>query len=693
MNQEIFETLLSYNDDSLRDYQKENKTKIYKAWQSVNSVMLQMPTGTGKTRLFCSILKDIHNYSATIHKAHNTLVLAHRSELIDQISDTLTSYGLANGIIQSGDRERKRYNIQVASVPTLIKRLDKWSAQKRFDFIIVDEAHHILAESYRKIIRSFPDAKLLGVTATPVRLSGEGFSDVFDELIISPSVKEFINQGYLSDYKFYSVRPQSEIQQRINSIKHFNNGDYAEKDLEEICDNNHIRAQIVETYQKYANGKKGIVYAINQRHCTNLCKAFKDAGIRAEKIDSNTPIEEREDILERFKHNKIDILINVNIFTEGFDCPDIEFIQLARPTMSLALYLQQIGRGLRITTDKEECIFLDNVGLYNRFGFPSSPRKWEELFKGKEKNKTDKKIEAEEDKTETEGTNSGIKRTRESDLSEGNEKVYLINTSDELLLLLHRFDAIAEDFSKIEDEFKNTSYIYADKVKNNEDLPYRFHIIRCPKNDLRYVTHVVELKGNTKEEKEISLEKLQYLFPYSIMNPETKEWEFKEKAVKDLSELKAILDERFDQKIRSIFEKYMKKIRRKIFHDHDDSDIGFLIYFYFYVYHKYGTILKGFKGFLLSCYIEFENPKFKELEIEYNKDVIDNKVDRLFDYCLTNYKFQNDYIKDIWDTTIKEYMQEHNCSIDEAIADLKEKFKSENEERKFKSLELYSLVL
>lgn len=168
-----FEMLKVYSktDESLRNYQQENKQKVYDAWSAGRSVMLQMPTGTGKTRLFVSIIKDIFHFSRDTKRAIKVLVLVHRTELIDQIDEELSyRYELAHGIIQSGDKERKHYPIQLASVQTLNKRLDNWK-EKAFDFIIVDEAHHVEAKSYQKIISAFPDALLLGVTATPVRLS------------------------------------------------------------------------------------------------------------------------------------------------------------------------------------------------------------------------------------------------------------------------------------------------------------------------------------------------------------------------------------------------------------------------------------------------------------------------------------------------------------------------------------------
>ena len=420
--------------------------KIYDAWNRVDSVMLQMPTGTGKTRLFVSIIKDIFQYSRDTKQALKVLVLVHRTELIDQIDEELGfRYNLAHGIIQAGEKERKIYPIQLASVQTLGRRLDKWT-DKEFDFIIVDEAHHVKADSYQRIIKTFPHAKLLGVTATPVRLNGHGFTDTFDELIVSPSVKQFIDDGYLSQYEYYSVACSSFIQQEIDGIKKFSQGDYAESELERVCDNDRIRAQVVKTYLDFANNKKGIVYTVNKEHNRNLCKEFNDNGVAAVAIDSDTPKEVREKYIQQFRRGDFQIICNVNLFTEGFDCPDIEFVQLARPTKSLALYLQQVGRGLRVSDSKEKTLFLDNVGLYNRFGFPSSRRMWRHHFEGKyEGNRTEEEVE----KREEESSVSHTPREYHHNLEEGNEKVHLIQTTDEKAYLGKRTDQLKEWLQKV----------------------------------------------------------------------------------------------------------------------------------------------------------------------------------------------------------------------------------------------------
>lgn len=432
----------SKEDTSLRDYQQDNKQKIYEAWSQYQSVMLQMPTGTGKTRLFVSLIKDLFNYSRNHKEALKVLILVHRTELIEQIDEELGfRYGMAHGIIQSGDKERRKYPIQLASVQTLSRRLNNWT-DKDFDFVIVDEAHHITADSYQKIIKAFPNAKLLGVTATPVRMNGEGFTETFDELITSPSVKWFIEKGFLSQYDYYSVARSSFIQQQVDSIKKFSQGDYAESELERICDNDRIRAQIVKTYLDFANGKKGIVYTINKLHNKNLCAEFNEKGIKTVAIDSDTPSELREQYIEQFRRGEFLIICNVNLFTEGFDCPDIEFIQLARPTKSLALYLQQVGRGLRVSENKENVLFLDNVGLYNRFGFPSSRRMWKHHFEGRYKGNN--AAEEDEEKEIKTSIFEGVIRNRRQNLEEGNEKIHLIQTTEEKEYLEERKKQLIE---------------------------------------------------------------------------------------------------------------------------------------------------------------------------------------------------------------------------------------------------------
>ena len=213
-----------------------------------------------------------------------------------------------------------------------------------------------------------------------------GFTSIYDRLIVSKPIKDFINEGWLAPYTYYSIKNDSRIRHDITNINDFDiEGDYKISALENVMDRGSIRANLLDSYLKLAKGKKGIIYSVSRKHSDHICKEFKDAGINIVRIDSETPRDERRLHVKRFKNGLIDIIVNVDIFSEGFDCPDIEFIQLARPTKSLIKYLQQVGRGLRPTKDKSKCIILDNVGAHLEFDLPDSDRQWEEEFIGEPK--------------------------------------------------------------------------------------------------------------------------------------------------------------------------------------------------------------------------------------------------------------------------------------------------------------------
>lgn len=467
-----FSLLNPEQDTTLRDYQIENKRKIYQAWQKCRSVMLQMPTGTGKTRLFVSIARDLFNYGAARKKAIKILFLAHRKELIEQISDHLgRKYHLAHGLIVSQNMEQKQYPMQIGSVPTLTRRLERWE-DKGFDVIIIDEAHHVKAKSYRKIIDFYPNAKILGVTATPYRLNGAGFRPEFDELIISASVADFIKKGYLSEYVYYSIKPNSELQKEIDQMKLDFEGDYKESEMMGVMDRDYIRAGILSSYQKYAEGKKGIVYTISRDHNTHLAKEFNAAGIKSAAIDSETPKEQREELVRKFRKGEIQVLFNVNIFSEGFDCPDVEVIQLARPTKSLAMYLQQVGRGLRPHDEKDSLIILDNVGLFNKFGFPSARRKWKYHFEGHPVDESPAAHLLENDEEERE-----VK-----DIFEGDEAVEMLHDSRTEEVGHSPLDNIEHDYEQSFIEYTkhllnaHTAQSYARTIRPHLDAYIREHI-------------------------------------------------------------------------------------------------------------------------------------------------------------------------------------------------------------------------
>ena len=369
----------------LRPHQIEAKAKIFDAWSKYDSVMLQMPTGTGKTYLFTSLINDIINTYKMAHKDIKILIVVHRTELLDQISATLNKFGIAHGFIQGAREQYLWKRVQVGSIMSLLTDKNYHNVcRQKFNYIIVDEAHHSLADTYIRLFELFPNAKKLGVTATPWRLNHESFLSLYQYLIVSPQISWFINNNLLSDFDYVSIKQNSEVQRLVDNSEVARTGDYSNVDLDNTFNNQRIRSKLYESYLHFANGRKGIIYAINKLHAAKIAELYSSHGVKAMAIDCDTPRDVRQQIISAFKNGEISVLVNVDIFTEGFDCPDVNFIQLARPTKSLSLYLQQVGRGLRIVEGKEKTIILDNVGLYNYFGLPDANRKWQYHFVGQE---------------------------------------------------------------------------------------------------------------------------------------------------------------------------------------------------------------------------------------------------------------------------------------------------------------------
>ena len=418
--------MIDYNefcqkDITLRDYQQLAKEEIFSKWNRVDNILYQMPTGTGKTRLFTSIIRDISIWGLRHNINYRILIIAHRSELIEQSSRSLDKYRIKHGVLAGTMKDKRDLTqaIQVASIQTITHPANQCLIDDlKFDFIIIDEAHHAVAKSYQKLWEFCPDAKKLGVTATPWRMNNSGFAQIFDAYIPSMSIKDFIQKGWLATYQYYSIPTSSELVKSIESIREFDiAGDYKNSALVEVCDTSRIRAQLYDSYEKNVLGKKGIIYSISREHSEHICLQYRSRGVAIENIDSKTPAKVREKVIQAFRNGEIDIIVNVDIFSEGFDCPDIEFIQLARPTKSLVKYIQQVGRGLRKNGDKK-CIILDNVGMYSRFGLPDEERDWESFFYGEEKEPTSTKGYSR--------NNGSLREYVETDLSEGNEEMILI---------------------------------------------------------------------------------------------------------------------------------------------------------------------------------------------------------------------------------------------------------------------------
>ena len=494
----------------LFDYQEDMKERIEKALRLHRSVMAQMPTGTGKTVLLASVVESFLRE----HSNCNVWIVAHRRELVSQIRETIERVffesprpSFQRGLhflpkplflrkrgcnrptrcsepLRSKDggpskvspdclsagasKEASSYSpdclsasafnipIKAVSIQWLSKHYDE--IEEEPGMIVIDEAHHALAKTYKEMWERFPNAKFLGLTATPCRLNGKGFTDLFDVLVQSWSVPEFISKGRLATYDFVSIKSDGVTQRLIDSLqKRGADGDYQNKEMDMLLNKKPSIERLYRSLEEYGKDRKGIVYAINISHANAIAEFYREHGIAAVAIDSKTPASERRMLIERFKSSSlsfskitpslftikegstshpdpltlrgeggnrptrcseplrskvggpskvspdcagwdrlgatclraadglapIQVLVNVDIFSEGFDCPDVEFVQLARPTLSLAKYLQMVGRGLRVAKGKKNCVIIDNVGLYRVFGLPSQVWNWNAMFEGK----------------------------------------------------------------------------------------------------------------------------------------------------------------------------------------------------------------------------------------------------------------------------------------------------------------------
>ena len=527
----------------LFDYQEDMKERIEKALRLHRSVMAQMPTGTGKTYLLTAVIDSF----VSNNPMEKVWIVAHRRELVSQIDETVRkfhSYSASNisSLLSS---------VKAISIQWLMRHYDE--IEEEPGMIVIDEAHHALAMTYKEMWERFPNAKFLGLTATPCRLNGKGFTDLFDVLVQSWNIPEFISKGRLATYDFVSIKSDGVTQRLIDSLqKRGADGDYQNKEMDMLLNKKPSIERLYRSLEEFGKDRKGIVYAINISHANAIAAFYREHGIAAVAIDSKTPSSLRKELIERFKSSNtsfsnhpsmvftppsvppfpgdrnplskegffsnhpvplskegstfspspsssgsgdvtapprrseplrsmvggpskvspcclsagalkgaskvspcclsagalkgaskvspdclsagalkgaskvspdclsagalkgaskvspncagwdrlgatclraadgvadelapIQVLVNVDIFSEGFDCPDVEFVQLARPTLSLAKYLQMVGRGLRVAKGKKNCVIIDNVGLYRVFGLPSQVWNWNAMFEGK----------------------------------------------------------------------------------------------------------------------------------------------------------------------------------------------------------------------------------------------------------------------------------------------------------------------
>lgn len=358
----------------LYDYQEDMKGRIEGELRLHRSVMAQMPTGTGKTYLLTAVIDSF----VSNNPMEKVWIVAHRRELVSQIDETVRKFHS----YYASNTSSLLSSVKAMSIQWLMRHYDE--IEEEPGMIVIDEAHHALAKTYKEMWERFPNAKFLGLTATPCRLNGKGFTDLFDILVQSWSVPEFISKGRLATYDFVSIKSDGVTQRLIDSLqKRGADGDYQNKEMDMLLNKKPSIERLYQSLEEFGKDRKGIVYAINISHAQKITKLYQENGVKAIAIDSKTPATERQQDIEAFKKGDIQVLVNVDIFSEGFDCPDVEFVQLARPTLSLAKYLQMVGRGLRVAKGKKNCVIIDNVGLYRVFGLPSQVWNWNAMFEGK----------------------------------------------------------------------------------------------------------------------------------------------------------------------------------------------------------------------------------------------------------------------------------------------------------------------
>jgi superfamily II DNA or RNA helicase len=359
----------------LRPYQRKAISEIYDSIrQQQRRIVLQLVTGAGKTSCFSQIVKDFIS-----RRSQRVLCVAHRIELIGQMHERLKLMGVDNHAHFAGEA-MPEVCPQVTCVSIQTFGSKKFTPPEDVGLLVIDEAHHCnINNTYGDLLNYYPNLIVVGVTATPLRLDGKGFDDVFERMVTGPSVKEMQKDGYLAYYRaFAGQKPDlSAIKKRA--------GDYQVKALEDACDTPVLLGDLVKSYQKHSNGKRCIVFAVGVDHSLHICREYLAAGLSAEHIDGTTPRADREAILNRFRLGETLILCNCAIVTEGFDVPAAEVVQLARPTKSISLYLQMVGRVLRPVEGKT-AIVLDHGGLIEEHGFPCDNRNW--TLKGCESKKS-----------------------------------------------------------------------------------------------------------------------------------------------------------------------------------------------------------------------------------------------------------------------------------------------------------------
>lgn len=364
----------------LRPYQEKMIADSRRAVPVFQRVLLQGPTGCGKTAITVFMMKT------AAEKGKRSMFIVHQNELLKQTSRALWEQKLEHGLIASGKR-MSNLPAQVASVQTLVRRLDKVNPP---DLIIIDECHRSAAETYRKVLEAFPLAVVIGLTATPQRTDGKGLSDIYNTIVQGPSVRQLIKAGFLCRYEIFA--PPSAVD--MSNVKR-SMGDYDKVELERALDKPTITGDAVATYKQHCTGRRCVVMCVSIKHAQHVTDSYNAAGVKAEMIEGTMTDAQRDGVLARVKSGETLVVCNVQLLIEGVDIPAIEVVQWLRPTESLIIWLQGNGRGFRPKPDGGSLTILDQVNNWKKHGLPDDDREW-----GLEGKKRKKKKDADDDEPE-----------------------------------------------------------------------------------------------------------------------------------------------------------------------------------------------------------------------------------------------------------------------------------------------------
>jgi DNA repair protein RadD len=350
----------------LHPFQNDLVEEIGIGLKELRKLLLVAPTGSGKTVIASALIK------LWVAQYRTVLFLAHRREIILQTSAKLTANGVRHGIIMAGVDPRPMEPVQVASIDTLHVRGVRSSAMRLppADLLIFDEAHRARGRTREHVISLYPDASLLGMTATPCRGDGRGLGNIFDQIIEAPQVAPLIEGGFLVPSRVYAP-----VDPDLRGVR-TQQGDYAVGQLEQRMNTETLVGDVIADWLKHGERRRTVCFAVGVEHSIHITNEFVQAGVRAEHLDGDTPIAEREAILARLASGETEVVSNCMVLTEGWDMPEVGCCILARPTKQMGLYRQMIGRGLRTAPDKRDCIILDHSGAVFRHGLPEDRVEW-----------------------------------------------------------------------------------------------------------------------------------------------------------------------------------------------------------------------------------------------------------------------------------------------------------------------------